>query len=203
MCDNFLYVFKGAPRRAGPSGPSRESWPGARVIRGKRWTGEDVPPLRAGPRGLSPRGGGGLARCLSAGGAHGAGRRRRAIAPHPAAAGPAVTHPGDRACQGGRAVLLVPGILPPEQDHSQGRSGLRPSRRLLRKRRPLTVILSGKDRQQSGGRERNEHYRCRMTASVVAAAIATPKGTAVLGRFQAQNVMRAIPKVKGPMSALR
>jgi hypothetical protein len=24
-----------------------------------------------------------------------------------------------------------------------------------------------------------------------------------LGRFQAQNVMRAIPKVKGPMSALR
>ena len=37
----------------------------------------------------------------------------------------AVTHPSVRACQSCRAVLLAPGILSPEQDHSKGRCGLR------------------------------------------------------------------------------
>ena len=35
---------------------------------------------------------------------------------------PAVTHPGDRACKSGRAVLLAPGILSPREDHRQERA---------------------------------------------------------------------------------
>jgi hypothetical protein len=34
--------------------------------------------------------------------------------------------------------------LTAHKDHRQGRCGLRPPRRLLRKRKPLTLILSGK-----------------------------------------------------------
>jgi hypothetical protein len=71
--------------------------------------------------GVSPAGGGSVARCLSV-----RGRTARATAaavtPHPPPGGPAVTHPGDRTCKSGQAVLLAPGILSPRKDHRQERS---------------------------------------------------------------------------------
>jgi hypothetical protein len=66
-------------------------------------------------------GGGSVARCLSVGGRT---ARATAAAPFPRTrrqAVPAVTHPGDRACKSGRAVLLALGILSPRKDHRQER----------------------------------------------------------------------------------
>ena len=80
----------------------------------------------------------------------GAGRCRNAVSPgHSPRRAPAVTPPGDRTCTSSRAVLLAPGIVPSRKDHQQGRSSLRPSRRLLRKRRPLPDDLA---RQETGTR---------------------------------------------------
>jgi hypothetical protein len=60
--------------------------------------------------------------------------------------------PGNRTARTDWAILLALAILSPEQRSEAG--ALRPaaSRRLLRRRRPLTLILSGNVQQQSGGR---------------------------------------------------
>ena len=52
-------------------------------------------------------------------GTHGAGRRRSAVPPHLPPGGPAVTHPGDRACPSGRAVLPAPGDPVAAKAHCQ------------------------------------------------------------------------------------
>ena len=75
----------------------------------------------------------------------GAGRCRHAVSPAPARlAVPAVTHPGDRARQEQPGCPPAPGILVAAKAPSQGRSGLRPPRPLLRKRKPLTASFPGK-----------------------------------------------------------
>jgi hypothetical protein len=48
-CDNFLYGFKGAPRRAGPDGLDMEHENGARSIAGEM-SGQGGPPWAAGVR---------------------------------------------------------------------------------------------------------------------------------------------------------
>jgi hypothetical protein len=53
----------------------------------------------------------------------------------------------------GRAVLPAPGILPPRKDHQQGRCGLRPPRRLLRKRTPLPDDLARQNPAPAGRTE--------------------------------------------------
>src|SRR5215831_13844014 len=51
-----------------------------------------------------------------------------------------------------RAVLPRRAILPPRKDHQQGRSGLRPPRRVLRKRRPVPDDLARQAWRLSEGR---------------------------------------------------
>ena len=65
-----------------------------------------------------------------------------------------------RSLTSGPAVLPAPGILSPRKDHQQGRYGLRPPRRLLRKRRPLPDDLARQEnRHLSGGRGENRGSR--------------------------------------------
>lgn len=73
-------------RRAAQADPGRAPGMSAESPKGRAGQ-SSVPPRRAGLTGVSPLVGGGPARCLSVG-AHGAGRRRSAVPPHPPSAGP-------------------------------------------------------------------------------------------------------------------
>jgi len=158
-CDNFLYEgLQGTPSARRATRPSRARAVGAGNTRGcvlDGWEGRAVGGW--GRRESRRRGGGSLARRLSAG-AHGAGRCRRAVIPHPPPARPpAVTHPR-------WPRLHKRSGRPPRAGHSvaakarrQGRYGLRPSRRLLRKRKPLTAGFPGKIWHLPGGGGESRH----------------------------------------------
>ena len=77
----------------------------------------------------------------------GAGGCRNAVGPAPARlAVPAVTLPGDRACNSWPGGPPAPGMLTPRKDHNQGRtSSLRCGRSTL------ILIFHGKNRHLSGG----------------------------------------------------
>ena len=91
-------------------------------------------------------------------------RRRQVGTPAPAGSqSPPQRAPddNDRANRAGRPPRA--GILLPSKDHSKGRS-LR-SRRLLRNRRPLSVIFLGKTRHLSRGRRRSSRITARVCSA--------------------------------------
>jgi hypothetical protein len=150
-CDKFLYSFKGAPRRAKPSGPGRTREVSAGSTGGCVERSGECRAAGGQGRGESRRSWrGSLARCLQRGSAPARAAARTAVTPHPLPARPpTVTHPGNRVRTSGQAVLPAPGIVPPRKDHNQGRtSSLRCGRSTL------ILIFHGKNRRLSGGRER-------------------------------------------------
>ena len=151
----FSTASRARLRRAKPSGPSRVQTRKARAHRGVARGGvRDHATARRGRGQLADSGGGGLPR-PDGREPSGRGAAIRSARPYPQAASPRRNaQPMAATAQTGRAVLLAPGILSPRKDHSKGRS-LR-SRRLLRNRRPLTVIFHGKIRQLSRGRGGDE-----------------------------------------------
>jgi hypothetical protein len=101
---SFCTASRARLRRAGPSGPGRAPCISAGPPRGAL-DERGVPTVSGRGGGESRRWGGSVARCLSAWRRT---ARATAAAPFPRArrqADPAVTHPGDRACHSGRAVL--------------------------------------------------------------------------------------------------
>jgi hypothetical protein len=145
--DNYLYFYSRARlRRAGPSGPSRTCPVGAASTWGCAETIARVPRRgRPGCRGSLAVAGGQLSPLPLARQRTGAGRcpHRRDPAPAASAAthrnAPRVAAPARAAGSSSRAGHPVAAKTP-----HQGRSGLRPPRPLLRRRRPLTEIFPGK-----------------------------------------------------------
>jgi hypothetical protein len=72
--------------------------------------------------GIRPLVGGSLARCLKRGSAPARATAATRSALHPPAGGPAVTHPGDRACKSQPGGPPAPGMLTPRKDHHKGRA---------------------------------------------------------------------------------
>jgi hypothetical protein len=159
------------PGAPGPSGPGRAPGMGAGFTEGGRWTDKGSRRRRLGLAGSLAAGGRRPRPAALALGTHGAGRRRSAVPPHPPPAVPAVTHPGDRACQSGWAVLHAPGILSPRKFAVKGatacglrvpplRSGQTPDSELPRQD-PAPAGRTGKNRPTTKTRPGHRRGRLR------------------------------------------
>jgi hypothetical protein len=151
-CNNFLHGFKGT-HSAG-----RQAVRPAAVDRGMDARPPAGEAKRSGGTVLCRQGGGGdsptpgTAACRSLWAGKPPVAARRPASPLPARNQfPLQRCPAVAPARAGRAVLHAPGILSPREGHTQGRSGLRPPRRLLRNRRPLGVTFHGTTRHLSGG----------------------------------------------------